>query len=200
MGCLCAARWSIGWLSLQPGHDKWCMVLPWRLDYLNFLHETDIYLNISLADLQDCYSTGLTITTSLQCGLFTSRLRFLWRKSALTYAMSVQSRIYRFISAQMLVGRAVARDEHNSAYHTIKCELINISWESSWKVKRRIQSSVGQSVVEWASCHHLGCGGPDTRLQPLHVSPTQAAGPCSQSKLITHSGLHPHHETPDWPY
>lgn len=35
---------------------------------------------------------------------------------------------------------------------------------------------------------------------PCMVSSTQPAYPCSQSKLIIHSGPHPHHETPDWPY
>lgn len=38
-----------------------------------FLHETDTNLEIFNADQSDSYSTGLTVNTSLLCGLFTSQ-------------------------------------------------------------------------------------------------------------------------------
>lgn len=47
----------------------------------------------------------------------------------------------------------------------------------------------------------LGGGVLNTRLQPLHgfIDPGCLAPAASLSKLITHSGPHPHHETPDCP-
>lgn len=99
--------------------------------------------------------------------------------------MSSWSRIYRLISAQMLVGRAAAQDEHNSARHTIKCELINISWVSSWKVKRRIQSSVSKSARVSGVLSSGLCGGLNTRLQSPHgfIDPGCPAPAANQSSL-----------------
>lgn len=60
-------------------NDVW--FLPWRLDYVYFLHETDAYLNTSNADLWGLLLNRL-VTASLLFGLFTSPL-LLFRGKAL---------------------------------------------------------------------------------------------------------------------
>lgn len=71
---------------------------PGGWDYLHYM-----YLNILM---QTCRTA--TQQASLMCGLFTS---LLLNKSFPTYVYLM----YCLISAQMLVGRAAAQDEHNSA-------------------------------------------------------------------------------------
>lgn len=113
-------------------------------------------------------------------------------------AASSWSRIYWAISGQMLVGRTSARGEHNSAKHTIKCELINNSREHPWKVKRRIQSPVSRRMSDvprsgpWAS--EVKCRGPqksNTAAFARFHRPGRCLAPNSQSKLIIHSRRHP---------
>lgn len=73
-----------------------------------FLHEADTYLNM----MQTCRSS--TQQERQQSVVYV--LAFLQREDTLSLrpVMSSRSRVYCVISAQMLVGRAVAQDEHNS--------------------------------------------------------------------------------------
>lgn len=137
IGRLCVAQWSIDRLPLQSGYDKWCLVLPSRLDYLHFLHGGVIWI----------YATpvgpplhGPDNYTSPLCYIYQSEAFANTRRSYFTTYLHVSTassrrRIYCVMSAQMLVGRTVAQEEHNSI----------IAHDPAWTHKYFMGSLLGRS-------------------------------------------------------